>query len=95
MAYDRGDSVRFQSTFSVNSVNTDPTTVKLKTISPTGKVTTYTYLVDIEIIRSAAGVYYADITLDTAGVWGARWEGTGACAAADESSLTVAQGVFG
>lgn len=95
MAYDRGDSVRSQATFAVNSVATDPTTVKFKLLSPTGAVTTYTYLIDLQIIRSAAGVYYVDFNVDTPGKWATRWEGTGACAAADETSLQVEQGVFG
>lgn len=94
MAYDRGDSVRATATFTVASVNTDPTTIKLKIRNPAGLVTTYTYLVDVALVRSATGIYYLDFTLDSAGTWYTRWEGTGTCAAVDETTVTVQQGVF-
>lgn len=55
----------------------DPDTVVLKTMSPCGTETTYTYGTDAEVQRETTGQYLGDITPDRAGRWRFRWESTG------------------
>lgn len=64
--------------------DTDPDTVTLMTMSPTGGATTYTYQTDDELGRTDAGDFYCDVTPDESGRWYWRWTATG-------SSTTVAQ----
>jgi len=91
--YDKSDSVRVQATFSVDSVNTDPSTITLKVKNPAGTTSTYTYAGGT-ITRSAAGIYYKDITIDDDGMWYYRFEGTGAVVAASEHSFKVRTSEF-
>ena len=70
--FDYGDEVRVQTTFSdVDGLATDPNAVFFKFKDPSGNITTYTYGVDSELIKSATGVYYVDLDLDESGGW--RW----------------------
>jgi hypothetical protein len=64
---------------------TDPTTVTVKTYDPCGGEETYVYLTDAEIQKSSIGIYYADITPDSAGRWHYRWETTGPVFATEDS----------
>ena len=80
-SFDSGDTIRFQVTFSVNGVNTDPSTsIIFRTKNPNGVVTSYIYLTDAEVIKSATGVYYIDLALTLTGEHHYRWEGTGTTA---------------
>lgn len=65
-------------------VDTDPETVTLMTVSPSGGSVTYTYLTDDELGRTDTGDYYCDITPDESGRWYWRWAATG-------NATTVAQ----
>lgn len=62
-----------------NNVAIDPSVVKLLVQSPVGTaVTTYTYNPSSGlIIRTAAGMYYADLPLDESGLWTYNWVSTG------------------
>lgn len=60
-----------------DGVDVDPTTVLIKTKSPAGAETTYTYGDDDEVGKSSVGDYYVDLTPDEAGRWRYRWETTG------------------
>jgi hypothetical protein len=91
--YDIGDVARVTMTFTVDDVNTDPTTITLKVKDPTGNKTTYTYAL-AEVTRSAAGIYYKDISIDEAGQWYYRWEGTGAVETAEENYFMVRESEF-
>jgi len=67
-----------------DDVDTDPTTVTLMTLSPTGGATTYTYTEDDNLGRTDAGDFYCDFTPNESGRWFWRWTATG-------NSTTVAQ----
>lgn len=87
--YDRGDLIRLTATFTVNSVNTDPASVVLYLRQPDGELTTLTYGIDQEIVKSSTGVYRYDYSASDAGNVSYRWAGTGAAQAADQSVFFV------
>ena len=58
-------------------VDVDPTTVKVRFMSPSGKETTYTHDTDSEIGKSSTGDYFADFTPDESGRWHYRFQTTG------------------
>ena len=84
-----GSKVRLTGTFTVSSTNTDPTTVKVRVKKPDGTITAYTYVTDAEVVKSATGIYYIDVTLTLGGTWTYRWEGTGTVVAASEATVTA------
>ena len=78
-----------------DSVAVDPTTVIMRYRKPDGSRTTLTYGVDAEVIKESVGVYTVDLSIDQAGVWTYRWEGSGgAVTAADEETFTVKESRF-
>ena len=92
--YDLGDEVRCTGTFTdPNNSNAavDPTVVKVSVRNPASTVTTYTYLTDAAVIKSATGIYYIDVDASSAGRWYYRWFSTGTGKAAEEESFTVEQ----
>jgi hypothetical protein len=91
--YDKGDSVRLKCTFTVNSVNTDPTTITLRVKDSDGTIAVYTYAGGT-ITKSAVGIYYKDVTVSNDGIWYWRYEGTGTVIAAGESSFIVRPSEF-
>ena len=80
--------VRISATFTVGGAATDPTTVTLRIKDPSGNKTVYTYAL-AEITKDSAGVFHKDITVDEAGCWYYRWEGTGTVQAVDEDYFYV------
>lgn len=86
--FDIGDKIRITGTFTLADTNTDPTAVTLKVKDPSGSIDTYTYA-GSSVTRSAAGVYYKDISLDEAGDWYYRWIGTGTVETAEEERFAV------
>lgn len=92
-AYDVDDGIRLSVAFTVSDVNTDPTTVTLKVQEPDGTETPYTYTL-AEVTKSAVGVYYKDIIVDSSGAWFYRWEGTGTVVAATEEYFHVRTSEF-
>ncbi len=91
--YDIGDVARVTCTFTVGIVNTDPTTVTLEVKTPTNVVTSYTWAGGT-VTRSAAGIFYKDISLTMSGEWFYRFEGAGAVESASEGSLMVTDSEF-
>lgn len=81
--YDIGDGIRLNAAFTVSDVATDPTTITLKLKDPSLNSTSYTYAL-ATVDKNSTGNYYKDVTLDEAGRWFYRWEGTGAVIAATE-----------
>lgn len=67
----------------------DPAALRLKTRSPTGMVTTYSYGTDPDIVKDAVGRYHADIALTEFGQWLWRWETDAPYAGATEGTLAV------
>lgn len=93
MLYDVGDSVRSTVTFSTTAVppvNTDPTVVTVTVDPPGTGLATHAYGVDINVVRTAVGVYHFDIPLTVAGRWNVRWNGSGAIVASDTVNFLVA-----
>jgi len=95
-SYPVGSKVRSTCTFE-NSAGTD--------VDPTGVSVTYrvpgaaasvtkTYPTDAEVVKSATGIYYIDLDLDTAGEYRIRWAGTGSNKAAQESRIRCAPSFF-
>jgi hypothetical protein len=87
--YDVGDVARLSTTFATSGVAVDPSSVALTILTPGWVSTTYTYGVDAQIVKSATGAYYSDLTLTAAGRYRWRWVSAGTGAAATESWLTV------
>lgn len=84
-----GGSTDVSVAFKVSSALTDPSTVTLWIKSPNGTETALVYGTDDEVERVSAGVYTSHVSLTAAGRWVFRYEGTGACEAADETLITV------
>ena len=91
--YDPGDVWTPEATFVVNDVETDPTEITVKVKAADGTVTTHGPVAGATggdgITRVSAGVYTVTVDLDDAGYWFARFEGTGAAAAAVEHQAIV------
>ena len=87
--YEKGQRVRCTCTFTVNNVNTDPTTITAKVKDPSGNEISYVYGTDEELGKSATGIYYLDVTTDENGQWHFRFEGTGTCTAVEEAAFRV------
>lgn len=87
-------SVRLSVTFNEGS-NYDPALVVVKTCSPTGVITTYTYATDAAVQKDTTGQYHIDILPAQTGTWYYRWEGTtNGVTAADETSFFVEPSQF-
>jgi len=94
-AYDVGDLVRVQGAFTnAADVAVDPTAVTAKIKTPAGVVTTYTYGVDAQLVRSTAGTYYVDVSATAAGDWYYRFASTGDGQAAGENKFYVKESAF-
>lgn len=88
--YTSGDVVRVTATFTdLAGTETDPSTVTVLYEDPSGNVTSKVYGVDGEVVKSATGIYYIDITTDEGGVWKYRFEGTGTVPQAHQSFFEV------
>ena len=88
--YDVGALVTLSAAFTVGTVATDPTTVTCQVRDPSGAVTTLT------ATKASTGNYTAtlDLTAAKAGVWNYRWQGSGACQAAEEAQFYVEASAF-
>lgn len=88
--YDVGDIPSLATTFKVDDVLTDPTTVRFGYVRPDATEPIWlTYLTDLDVQRDAEGVYHVDLELDAAGRWAYRWEGTGEAEGAEERRFYV------
>lgn len=64
----------------------NPTTTSLRIKKPDGTVTVVN---QASLTNSSAGIWTYDITIDAAGIWRYRFDGTGAVAAAEEDFFYV------
>jgi hypothetical protein len=87
-AFDRGDVVRVTNTITVGGVATDPTTLQMSVIDPSGTQTDYTYAAS-QLTKSGTGVYYRDLTLSLEGEYQLRFVATGTAAGAVTGRLKV------
>jgi hypothetical protein len=77
MSYQAGDTYPAQVTVRDDEGNVvDPPTLQLKVRNPAGTVTTYDYPDDAIIVNDSTGIYHADVSLDTAGMWVIAWQTT-------------------
>lgn len=67
----------------------DPTAVLLYVKKPGVGYTTYTYGVDVSVVKDSTGNYHADLTLDTVGMWLFEWAGTGVVTANEGGQFRV------
>jgi hypothetical protein len=88
--YDTGDLVRCSGEFT-NSAGTaiDPTAVLFKFRNPASTITTYTYGIDAEVVKTATGNYYVDIDAATSGTYYYRFYATGTGQSAEEHRFIV------
>jgi hypothetical protein len=63
--------------------------VKVSVRTPGRVVTTYTYGVDVAVVKDSTGNYHIDIDANAAGTWHARWFSTGTGQAAEEMEFFV------
>ena len=91
--YDLNDLIRLRSVFTIDQVDTDPTSISLFIKRPSGSVSTGTF-VGADLTKEATGIYYQDVTLDDTGIWYYRFEGSGAVVSADEGQLIVERSEF-
>jgi len=94
-SYKRGAYLEVDVDFKVDGVLTDPTTVTFKVVGPAGQPRlTFVYGTDPEVSRLSLGKYRLARTYDLAGTWGVRWEGTGACRAVGETTISIDRSVL-
>lgn len=86
-----GDLQRIEATNITNAAGavTDPTTLTLKVKYPDGTSDTYTFGVDVIIVKDSVGNYHADVPIDQAGRWAYSWTGTGAATFAEGGRFRV------
>jgi hypothetical protein len=72
--YDTGEAVRIRTTFTLDDVPTDPTTVTLYVRDPSGNTDTHN---QGTLVNPSTGVWYKDVEADEPGTWSARMVGTG------------------
>ena len=86
-SHDKGDQVRLSVAFTdASGTAGNPTTVTLKYRKPDGTVTTVAMG---SLTNPSTGTFYADVTVDQAGLWSYRFESSGTFIGADESSFRV------
>lgn len=92
---DIGDIWRPQASFTVSGTPTDPTTLTTRLLEPDGTLTTASYTVatlttvSTPVAKSTTGTFVYSVSLDAAGHWYARFEGTGAATASEEAEVIV------
>jgi hypothetical protein len=86
--YDINDSVTVKATFSVDEVDTDPSTIALAVTDPSGNVDNYTYAGGT-VTKEATGIYKKAITVDESGEWVYTWTGAGSVIAAGSRRFSV------
>jgi hypothetical protein len=90
-AIDVGDAVRLSVVYRNASTQAliDPTNVILKVAKPNNTSTTYTYSVDVALVKDSTGTYYLDYVPTIDGTHYYKWSGTGNMNAVEESSFAV------
>lgn len=92
--YQIGDILRLQVAFTdANDAAVDPTTVTLSVLEPDGTESSYTYGA-AQVVKSATGTYYYDLSVDQAGRHYYRWSAGGAYVAVDEGSFHISKSAF-
>ena len=93
--YPKGTNVRVTATFEdAAGTDLDPTTVEVIVQTPELVETTYTYGSESSPVKSATGIYYIDVSLDTAGWWTFPWRSTGTGQTAFQTHIYVTPSEF-
>ena len=94
--YDKGDLIRCTGTFTdADDVAINHANVFFKVRDPYRNVAVdYEYGFDAELVRSATGIYYADVSGTTVGRWFYRFYSTGTGQAAGENDFDVVKSEF-
>jgi hypothetical protein len=93
-AYDVGDLIRCTGTFATASVDVDPSAVFFSVKAPSGTETDYTYGVDGQLVKSATGIYYVNVSATESGMYKYRFYSTGTGQAASEGQFRVRASFF-
>lgn len=89
-AYQKGVPIEISDTFTVDGVETDPTTVTYNILGPDGVLTTYTFPGDAEISNTAVGNYLLSLAPPAIpGDYNYDVEATGAVVASRAGNFTV------
>ena len=89
-AYDYGDAPRLAIAFTdINGNADDPTTITFKVKWPDGTTETFVYGTDAEIVKTATGAYYIELSLSQWGRVLVQWKGTGNLEALQSYELWV------
>lgn len=91
--FDVGEVAHLAMTAKVAGVLTDPTTISLSIIDPSGDPSTYTYA-SASVTKDGVGLYSKDLSLSEEGTYRWRWLTTGTCAGADEGEVLVKSSAF-
>lgn len=78
-----GAILHLETTFAVDGILTDPSSVVLTVRAPDGTSEAYSYGSGGTIVRDSTGTYHADVPAPIAGGWAWEWESTGAAAGED------------
>jgi hypothetical protein len=92
---DIGDVWKPTASFTVGGTPTDPTTLTTRLLAPDGTLTTASYsvasltTVSSPVAKTTTGTFVYSVSIDQAGHWYTRFEGTGAATAAEDSEAIV------
>ena len=89
--FDRGQQIKLTGTFTVDNVNTNPTTATLEIKLPDNSVVTKT---GGDLTNEGTGIYSFEYTIANEGVHYFRWSGTGAVVAVTEGEFKARDGQF-
>ncbi len=89
--YHINSSIRVKATFSLEGVETDPTSVILKIMNPNGDINSYDAG---DLVHPSDGYYYKEILSDIVGDWWYEFTGTGAVNAAEENHYIISHSKF-
>ena len=87
-AYIIGNIIKVSAAFTVSGTATDPTTVTCRVKDPIGNTTVYTFAGGT-VTKDSTGNYHVNVTMDIAGNYYIRWEGTGTAAADAEETVMI------
>jgi hypothetical protein len=82
-----GNIRRISAVFTVGATETNPTVTTVRVRTPAGVETSYVYGTDAEVIRTATGRFYFDLTGTETGEYLVRFTGTGTVVAADSEKV--------
>lgn len=90
MRVDQGQLVRLSFAFDEDGDPFDPTDVKVSVRRPGGKVKTYVYGTDAEVVKDSTGRYHLNLLCHLAGLWHYRgFVETSGEQCADEQQIVV------